>query len=108
MDALYPLVMLAVVALLIASYWTIFTKAGQPGWAVLIPVYNLYVLLQIAGKPGWWLILGIIPLVNVVIAFLVWTAIAERFGKGLGFALGLMFFGPIFAPILAFGDATYK
>ena len=105
---LIPLMMLAVVLVVIVSIWKVFTKAGQPGWAAIIPFYNIYVMLQIAGKPGWWLILFFIPLVNLIIQFLVFLGIAERFGKGTGFALGLMFLGIIFFPILAFGDATYQ
>lgn len=97
-----------VAILLIASVWKVFTKAGQPGWASIVPIYNLYVMLQIAGKPVWWLILFLIPLVNLVIACLLTIGIAEKFGKGTGFGLGLMFFGFIFYPILGFGDAVYQ
>ncbi|MFO0261358.1 MAG: DUF5684 domain-containing protein, partial [Planctomycetota bacterium] len=56
-DLLAALILLALFALIIASLWIIFTKAGQPGWASLIPFYNLYVMLQIVGKPAWWLLL---------------------------------------------------
>jgi hypothetical protein len=77
---------------------------GGPAWAVLIPIYNLYVLLQTAGRPGWWLVLYLIPLVNIVVAI----DVAKSFGKGVGFALGLIFLGPIFYMILGFGDARYQ
>jgi hypothetical protein len=102
------LIYLAVVVLMIVSVWKVFTKAGKPGWACLIPVYNLYVMCEIAGKPGWWLILFFIPLVNLVIALLVCIAIAARFGKGAGFGIGLLLLGFIFYPILAFGDSSYQ
>lgn len=101
------IIMLGLILVIIAGMWQVFTKAGKPGWACLIPIYNAYVLLQIAGKPGWWLILFIIPLVNLIIAILVSIALAERFGKGAGFGLGLAFLGFIFYPILGFGDAEY-
>ena len=99
---------LAVLILVIVSLWKVFAKAGKPGWACLIPFYNIYVLCEIAGKPGWWLILFLIPLVNLVMAVLVSIAVAERFGKGAGFGIGLALLGFIFYPILAFGDATYE
>src|SRR4051812_44004495 len=83
------LVELAIVALMFASMWRVMTKAGQPGWAVLIPFYNLYVLLQVAGKPGWWLLLFFIPLVNIVFIILLYVGLAASFGKGAGFGLGL-------------------
>jgi predicted Na+-dependent transporter len=92
----------------IVAFWKVFEKAGQPGWAVLVPFYNGYVILKIAGKPGWWLLLYLIPLVNFVIAILVMIDFAKAFGKGTGFALGLVFLSGIFIPILGFGDATYR
>ena len=91
----------------LASMWKVFVKAGQPGWGVIIPIYNLYLLLKIAAKPAWWLILFFIPLVNFVIAIITCIAIAKNFGKGTGFGLGLVFLGFIFYPILGFGDAQY-
>ena len=56
---------------MIVSYWKVFEKAGQPGWGVLIPIYNILLLLKIAGKPGWWILLYLIPLVNIVIGIIV-------------------------------------
>ena len=105
---LFGLGMLAVAIFIIASQWKVFTKAGRPGWACIIPVYNLYVMLGIAGKPGWWLILFFIPLVNFVALLLLMLGIAAKFGKGVGFGLGLLFLGFIFFPILGFGDAVYQ
>jgi hypothetical protein len=101
------IVWLAIIVLLIISQWKIFSKAGQPGWASLIPIYNLYIMLKIGGKPGWWLILMFIPLVNFI--FLIWSMnmISKSFGKDAGFTVGLLTFGFIFWPILAFGKAQY-
>jgi hypothetical protein len=97
----------AVIVLVIASMWKVFSKAGQPGWASLIPIYNTYVLLKVAGKPGWWLILLLIPVVDIVISIIMQVALANRFGKGGGFAAGLILLPFIFWPILGFGDARY-
>ena len=93
---------------MLVSYWKVFIKAGQPGWGILIPIYNIYLLLKIAGRPGWWLILYLIPFVNIVIAILVCIDIAKNFGKDAAFGIGLAFLGIIFYPILAFGSAEYK
>lgn len=98
---------IAVFVLLIAGMWRVFQKAGKPGWAAIIPIYNIIVLLQITGKPIWWLVLYFIPFVNVVVLVLVCIALARRFGKGVGFAIGLALLPFIFYPILGFGDATY-
>jgi len=87
--------------------WKVFTKAGQPGWACLIPIYNFYIVLKIIGKAGWWLLLMLIPLVNIVIAILVRNGLAKSFGKGTGFTVGMILLPFIFVPILGFGDAQY-
>ncbi len=87
--------------------WKVYTKAGKPGWAVLIPIYNYYVLLEIVGRPGWWLIMFLIPGVNVIFLFIVSFDLAKAFGKGTGFALGLIFLNLIFMLILGFGSAEY-
>ena len=102
------LIILAFALFMIVSYWKVFEKAGQPGWGVLIPIYNILLLLKIAGKPGWWILLYLIPLVNIVIGIIVCIDIAKNFGKDAGFGIGLAFLGIIFYPILAFGSAQYQ
>ena len=104
---LFSLIFLAAMVFLIASFWKVFTKAGQPGWASIIPIYNAIVWLRIAGRPGWWFILLLIPIVGFVIAIVVSIDFAKKFGKGAGFAMGLVFLGFIFYPILAWGSAQY-
>ena len=104
----FMLVMLAFVVLMIASVWKIFSKAGEPGWAAIVPIYNVIVMLKIGGKPVWWIVLFLIPLVNAIMGILLAIAIAEKFGKGTGFGLGMAFLPPIFYPMLAFGDAEYR
>ena len=98
---------LAIMGLMVASMWKIFTKAGEPGWAALVPIYNIVVLLKITGKPIWWIVGFIIPIVNMVVAILVMVALAKAFGKGVGFAIGMLLLGIVFFPILAFSDAKY-
>jgi hypothetical protein len=105
---LFGIVMVAVFAVMIASMWKVFVKAGQPGWAALVPVYNLITLLKITGKPLWWLALFCVPFANFVVIVLIMINLAKSFGKGTGFGLGLLFLGVVFFPILAFGDARYQ
>ena len=69
----------------------VYEKGDQPGWACLIPFYNIYVLMKIVGRPGWWLILFFIPIVNIIIWIIVTIDLAKSFGKGTGFAVGLIF-----------------
>lgn len=105
--AIAGIIWLAIVVAAIAGTWKMFVKAGKPGWAAIIPFYNLIVMLEIAGKPIWWVILFFIPFVNFVIFILVAIALAKSFGKGAGFGIGIAFLGFIFIPILGFGDAKY-
>ena len=101
------IIWLAVAIFMIVATWKVFVKAGRPGWAVLIPIYNTYVFLKIAGKPGWWLIWFFIPVLNLIFGIIATLAFAQSFGKGAGFAVGLIFLPIIFIPILAFGEAQY-
>jgi hypothetical protein len=102
------IIWLAIVVLILASFWKVYAKAGRPGWFSLIPIYNVYVLLQMAGKPGWWLILCFVPIANIIVMILAVLGLARNFGKGGGFAVGLMLLPIIFYPILAFGDAQFS
>lgn len=98
----------AIIGLLIASMWTIFTKAGKPGWASLIPIYNIIVLLEIVGKPWWWIFLMALPVVSVIFSIWALNLLSKSFGKSEGFTVGLLLLGIIFFPMLAFGDAEYQ
>ena len=102
------IIYLAIVVLMIASLWKIFTKAGKPGWAAIVPIYNIIVMLQICEKPVWWIILMLIPLVNFIIAIILYVALAQVFGKGVGFAIGILLLPFVFLPMLGFGSAQYK
>lgn len=99
---------LAVMLLMVVSGWRIFKKAGKPGWAILVPIYNAIVMLQICRRPGWWFILLLIPLVNLVIAIILAIDLAKVFGHGAGFGIGLILAGFIFYPILAFDSSQYQ
>ena len=98
---------LAILVFVIVALWKVFAKAGQPGWACLIPIFNIYIMTKIAGRPWWWLLLLFIPIVGFVIAIILLIDIAKSFGKGVGFAIGLILLPIVFMPILGFGSAQY-
>jgi hypothetical protein len=104
----YMVAYLAIIILVLIAQWQIFQKANQPGWACIIPIYNIIVLLRIVGKPWWWLLLMFIPIVNIVLAIWVLNLLSKSFGKEEGFTVGLIFLPFIFYPILGFGNAKYK
>lgn len=105
--AVILVIYLAVIVLTIAGLWKTFAKAGKPGWAAIIPIYNTYVELKIIGRPGWWLLLFLVPFVNIVIAVIVLWEFAKSFDKGAGFCVGMLFLPFIFYPILGFGSSVY-
>lgn len=103
-----PLVTLALTVLIVAGFWKTFEKAGEPGWAAIIPIYNTYILIKIGGNAWWWLILLFIPVINVFALAKISIDVAGKFGKGLLFGLGLTFLSFIFYPLLGFGDSQYQ
>ncbi|MEW6468288.1 MAG: DUF5684 domain-containing protein [Bacteroidota bacterium] len=98
---------LALALFMIICMWKVYTKAGKPGWACIVPIYNIIVLLEICGKPWWWFFLMLIPIVNFIILIIIYIELAKSFGQGAGFAIGLLLLGIIFWPILAFGSSKY-
>lgn len=98
---------LLVCGLTLVGMWKTYAKAKWPGWAAIVPVYNIYAFVKIAGKPGWWTILFFIPFVNIIVSFMVHYAFVRTFGKGIGYMLLTMFLPFIGYPLLAWGDATY-
>ena len=101
------LIYLAIVIAVLAGWWKMFEKAGKPGWAAIIPIYNLIVTLEICGRPIWWILLMLIPCVNIVVLIIMWIDVAKSFGKSELYGIGLAFLGFIFIPILGFGSARY-
>lgn len=97
----------AVMAVVLASMWRIFTKAGKPGWAALIPIYNTVVLMQVIGRPEWWVLLLFVPFVNLYVAIVSTLELAKSFGKSTGFGVLMLFFPVIMYPILGFGSSQY-
>jgi hypothetical protein len=99
---------LAIILVIVAAHWKLFTKAGKPGWASIVPIYNIYVLLQIIGRPWWWLLLLFVPFINIIVAVMICLDLAKAFGKGTAFGVfGLVIFPYIGYLILAFGSSTY-
>lgn len=104
----WTIIWLAIAVVVIIGVWKVFEKAGKPGWAAIIPIYNYIVLLEIIGKPVWWVILLFIPIANIIVLFIISFKLAEAFGKSAGFGIGLVFLSFIFYPMLGFGSAEYQ
>jgi hypothetical protein len=98
---------LAIAVVMIVAIWKVFEKAGRPGWAAIIPIYNTITLLNITGKSGWWFLGMLVPFLNIYVYIRLVFNLASVFGRGIGFGFGLLFLFPIFLLILAFGDAQY-
>ena len=106
--SLFFLVFIGMFVIAFAGMWKMFEKAGHPGWAALIPIYNMFLLIRIAGKPDVWIVFMFIPVANLIIGILIAIEVAKRFGKGTGFGVGMILLPVVFYPILGFGDAVYQ
>lgn len=94
--------------ILIASLWKVFTKAGKPGWAALIPVYDLYVLFDVAWGNGLLFLLTFIPALNVIVTALTYVKLAKVYGNDSPIMIVLaILFTPIFLLITGFGKSNY-
>lgn len=109
------LVILVWIAMILGIYafmfWRVFQKAGQPGWASIVPIYNFVVLFQISGKPGWWVALSFVPFGGLILLGLSLIAnieLAKKFDRSSGFAVGMWLLPIVFFPILGFGSAVYQ
>jgi len=109
------IVYIAIMVFMIVTLWIVFKKAGQPGWAAIIPIFNFLVILRVASKPWWWvfsILLMIIPIAGIILFLVVWilicNGISKNFGQSTGFTVGLVLLSIVFIPILAFGDYQWK
>jgi hypothetical protein len=107
-SAVGSLVGLVIAIVSIAAMWVIFAKAGRPGWAAIIPIYNTLQMIWMVGRPWWWILLLLIPFLNLIIGIILLNDLSSSFGHGVGFTLGLIFLAPIFFLILAFGSSQYR
>ncbi|HQE59961.1 MAG TPA: DUF5684 domain-containing protein [Spirochaetota bacterium] len=105
--AVYLVLSIAILIVMVVSYWKIYVKAGKPGWAAIVPIYNIIVLLEVIKKPTWWLVLCIIPCTLPVALVLIALEFVKVFGKPSWHAALMIFFGVIYAPYIAFSDAKY-
>lgn len=112
--AAFAFVFLAIALVALVGMWKTFEKAGQPGWAAIVPIYNLVVLFRLGGQSGWFaltILLNLIPFIGGLawLGIIIWNHVnvSKRFGHGVGFAIGLVFLSPIFWLILGFGSSKY-
>lgn len=107
-NSIVGVVYLLIIVVFIIGFWKMYAKAGKPGWASIIPLYNIYVLLKIVSRPGWWMVLFLVPLVNIVITLIIALDLAKSFRRSTVFGIVLLWlFAPIGYMILGFGKALY-
>lgn len=104
---IYTIIVLAISVLMIVSMWKLFAKANYPGWAAIVPIYNMWTLFDIVYGNGARMLFLLIPFANFIFLILAYIELARCYGKSTGFGLGCAFLTPIFLPILAFGDSEY-
>ena len=104
----YSVIVLVIAVISLVGMWKIFVKAGKPGWGAIIPFYNTYCLFEMSFGTGWLFLLTFVPCVNAVILIIMWIKLAQAFGKGAAFGVGILFFPFIFLPMLGFGAAQFE
>ncbi len=104
----FAFVYFIILVVMVAGLWKVFDKAGKPGWAAIIPIYNIIILLEIVGKPTWWIILMLIPFVNFIIAIILCHQLSLSFGQGMGMTILLIILPFVALPVLGFGSAKYS
>ena len=103
MGLFFWILSMALSILMIVSLWKIFKKAGKPGWASIIPIYNIYIMCEIAEKEWWYVLLSCVPFANIYAMIVLYNGMAKRFGKSGGFVVGMILLPVVFFPMLAFG-----
>lgn len=98
---------LIVLVLIWGGLWKIFVKAGKPGWAAIVPIYNLIILIEIVGKPTIWVLWLLIPCVNIYFGIWLTNLLSKSFGKTEGYTAGLIILPIVFYPLLGFGPDRY-
>lgn len=88
----------------IIVWWKLFEKAGKPGWASIVPIYNLYVMTEIAEVPVWYMILALLPLVNIIGIILIAIELSKKYSNPATVWLGFLF--PIVA-LFMIGKTQY-
>ena len=107
-DILSLIIVLVPVIAAIAGMWAVFEKAGYDGWLSIIPILQFFVLARVSGNPWWIVLLVFVPFVGILVFPYIFYSLAQRFGQGILFTLGLLFLGFIFFPVLGFGDYRYQ
>lgn len=107
-EAIAWLIYLAILIVSIGGLWKMFEKAGEPGWAAIVPIYNTYMMIKVSGNPNYFLLLYFVPIIALYPAIKVPWDLAKQFGKGGGYGLGMIFLPFVFMPLLGFGDAEYQ
>ena len=121
----FALISIAVSIVQTIAIWKIFEKAGKPGWAAIIPVYNLWVFFEIVDIPGPLSLLLVLPIFTfyipvirvlamltminsgITLSLILCIRLPKKFGLDPAFALGLIFIPAVFFPILGFGKSEY-
>ncbi len=118
---------LGIIAFFMVVNWRIFSKAGKPGWASLVPLYNIYVMSDIIfGNLNYFfavlitwavsligifteisLLSNLAGVASLILSIFYFIKLSKVFGKSGGFVVGTVLLPLIFLPILAFGKAEY-
>ena len=104
----FALVFVLLGILFLVGAWKMYKKAGKPGWAAIVPIYNVLVLCEIIGRPWWWLVLMFVPFISLIVSAIMAIDQAKAFGKSTAFGIVAMWLFPVVGTLmLGFGSAQY-
>ncbi len=86
----------------------LYKKANKRTSDAIIPIYNLFVLIQITEIPIFYFLLFLFPVINILLIIYIEYKLYKIFGASLPFLFGLIFLPFIFIPMLSFGKYKYK
>lgn len=106
----WPIIFLLVIFMIIMifSWWKLFEKAKIDGYKALIPLYNLYLFLNIAELPIFFIPIFFIPILNIIVFWIASIRLGNLFGKKKFFQIGMCILPFLFYPILGLSDSLYK
>ena len=120
------LILLVVLVLTVIGKWRVLDKLGKRPWAALVPFFSDYEMACGVGAPQWltiacpvvgiagWLLsvltdggalADLCGLASFVLGCMLCHFTAGRFGKGVGWTVGLVLLGFVFWPVLGLGSS---
>jgi hypothetical protein len=94
----------------VVGQWKLYEKCNLPGYAALIPGWNVIVFLKIMGRPAHHALLLLVPGYNIYFLFKLYVELCQSFGrnKSIDYAMVFIFNGLYVLNLGLSYDAVYR